>query len=100
MGHLRALEKLYEPTFFGFKAYNLGTGRGYSVLDVIKTFGKVCGKEIKYSVAERRNGDVDESFADVSLAERELKWKAMRGLQEMCADVWNWLQRNPNGFKV
>lgn len=99
VGHVRALEKLFEPTFVGFKAYNLGTGHGYSVLDVIKAFGKACGKEIKYSVVGRREGDVDENFANADLAEKELKWKAVRNLEDMCRDTWNWQQKNPNGFK-
>lgn len=99
VGHVRALEKLLEPTFFGFKAYNLGTGHGYSVLDLIKAFSKACGREIKYDIASRREGDIAASYADASLAENELNWKATRGLDEMCVDTWRWQSGNPNGFQ-
>lgn len=99
VGHVRALEKLFEPDFVGFKAYNLGTGRGYSVLDVIKAFSKACGKQINYSVVGRREGDVDAIFANADLAEKELNWKAVKNLEDMCRDTWNWQQKNPNGFK-
>lgn len=100
VGHVRALEKLFEPSFFGFKAYNLGTGHGYSVLDLIQAFSKACGKVIKYEIVNRREGDIAASYADASLAERELQWKAIRGLDEMCKDTWRWQSANPNGFQT
>lgn len=99
VGHVRALEKLFEDNFSGFKAYNLGTGRGYSVLDLIKAFSKACGKEIKYDIVSRRDGDIAASYADASLAENELRWKARRGLDQMCQDTWKWQSENPNGFQ-
>lgn len=99
IGHVRALEKLFEPDFVGFKAYNLGTGRGYSVLDLINAFSKACGREIKYSIVDRREGDIAASFADANLAERELKWKATKDLNDMCEDTWRWQKMNPNGFQ-
>lgn len=99
VGHLRALERLLEPSFKGWKAYNLGTGRGYSVLEVINAFSKASGKEIKYEIAPRREGDVAASYADASLAEKELKWKATKDINDMCKDTWKWQSLNPNGFQ-
>lgn len=99
VGHVRALEKLFDSTFVGFQAYNLGTGHGYSVLDLIKAFSKACGKEIKYSIVDRREGDIAASYADASLAAKELKWKAVKGLSDMCEDTWRWQKLNPNGFQ-
>ncbi|MDD2190756.1 MAG: UDP-glucose 4-epimerase GalE [Eubacteriales bacterium] len=87
-GHVAALKKL--KNFSGiFTVYNLGTGRGYSVLEIIKTFSKINGIEIPYVIAPRREGDVDMCFADPSKAERELGWKATRNLEDMCRDSWN-----------
>ncbi|XP_025835371.1 UDP-glucose 4-epimerase isoform X1 [Agrilus planipennis] len=99
IGHVQALTKLNDTTFFGWKAFNLGTGRGYSVLDVINAFSKASGKIIKHEFVNRREGDVAASFADASLAKIELNWTATRGIDEMCKDTWNWQSKNPNGFK-
>ncbi len=87
-GHAAALKKLKESSGI-FAAYNLGTGQGYSVLDIIRTFSKVNGIEIPYVIAPRRDGDVDTCFADPSKAERELGWKATKSLEDMCRDSWN-----------
>jgi UDP-glucose 4-epimerase len=95
-GHLKALEKIMPAT--GVFKYNLGTGRGYSVLEVLKAFEKVSGKKIPYRLTERRPGDVAICYADPSKAERELGWKAQRGIEEMCADAWNWQVNNPEGY--
>ena len=88
-GHVKALEKIFT-TDGRSRAYNLGTGRGYSVLEVMREFEKVCGKKIPYSFKPRRAGDVAEMFADVSLAKTELGWSTKLGLAEMCRDAWNW----------
>jgi UDP-glucose 4-epimerase len=95
-GHVKALEKLAEGT--GTRVWNLGTGRGCSVLEVLRAFEKASGRTIPYRVVPRRAGDIAESWADPSKAERELGWKAVRGLDEMCADGWRWQERNPEGF--
>lgn len=99
VGHVRALAKMLEPTFRGCKAYNLGTGRGYSVLDVINAFAKASGQNIPYDIVSRRDGDVASSYADASLAKDELGWTASRGIEQMCRDTWNWQSKNPNGFQ-
>ena len=96
IGHVRALEKLADNP--GAIAYNLGTGRPYSVLEVIHTFEKATGKQIPYEIVGRRPGDLPVSFADPSKANRELHWKATRTLEEMCADAWRWQSQNPNGY--
>lgn len=96
IGHLKALEKLAEHP--GVVTYNLGTGHGYSVLDVIKAFEKASGRKIPYRIAPRRAGDIAQCYADPSLAEKELGWKAERGLNEMCEDTWRWQSSNPNGY--
>ncbi|MGG2094487.1 UDP-glucose 4-epimerase GalE [Bacillus sp. S13(2024)] len=96
-GHVKALEKVLRTT--GVEAYNLGTGNGYSVLEMVQAFEKVSGKTIPYKFTERRPGDVAVCFADSSKAERELGWKAKRGLEEMCADSWRWQSNNENGYK-
>jgi UDP-glucose 4-epimerase len=97
IGHLRALEKLNPET--GYTIYNLGTGRGYSVLEVIHTFEKVLGKELPWKFLDPRPGDLPVSYADPSKAERELGWKAQRDLEAMCADAWRWQSQNPRGFE-
>uniref|UniRef100_A0A182Y1V0 UDP-glucose 4-epimerase n=1 Tax=Anopheles stephensi TaxID=30069 RepID=A0A182Y1V0_ANOST len=97
-GHVKAIDKLAGGTISGFCVYNLGTGRGYSVLEVVKAFSKASGREVKYEIVDRRAGDVAASYADVSLAAKELGWTAKRGLDEMCEDTWNWQKNNPNGF--
>ncbi|KAK9873748.1 hypothetical protein WA026_002103 [Henosepilachna vigintioctopunctata] len=98
IGHLRALEKISNPSFSGFKAYNLGTGRGYSVLEVVKAFTKASGKKIEYKLVDRRPGDIATCFSDASLAKKELNWVAEKDIEEMCRDTWNWQSNNPNGF--
>jgi len=80
------------------EVYNLGTGKGYSVLDMVKAFGKASGKEIPYKMAPRRTGDVAEMFADPSKAKSELEWTASLGIDEMCADTWRWQEKNPKGY--
>lgn len=97
LGHLRALDRLRDDP--GVVTYNLGTGHGYSVLDVVKAFERASGREIPYRITDRRPGDVATSYADPSKAERELDWKAERGIDEMCADVWRWQSQNPNGYE-
>lgn len=96
LGHLKALEILDSNP--GVVAYNLGTGRGYSVLEMIQAFEQACGKVIPYKIVERRPGDVATSYADPSKANRELGWSTQRGIQEMCEDVWRWQSRNPDGY--
>jgi UDP-glucose 4-epimerase len=97
VGHLKALEKLASKP--GAVVYNLGTGRGNSVLEVIAAFERACGKPIPYQIVERRAGDLAVSYADPSKANRELGWSARRGIDEMCADVWRWQSANPNGYE-
>lgn len=96
IGHLRALEKLAEKP--GYVIYNLGTGQGYTVLEVLHAFEKAYGKEIPYQITDRRPGDLPVSYADPTKAEKELGWKAERDLDQMCADVWRWQSMNPNGY--
>jgi len=95
-GHLKALEKIKGRT--GLSVYNLGAGRGYSVLEAIAAFSKVSGKNIPYRITDRRPGDIPTCYADSSKANRELGWKALRGIDEMCADVWRWQMANPDGY--
>lgn len=97
-GHVKAIEKLTQVQH-GIHVYNLGTGIGYSVLDVVKSFEKACGHEIPYEIQARRPGDIATCYADPSLAERELGWKAERGIGEMCEDAWRWQTQNPNGYR-
>lgn len=97
IGHLKAIEKLSENP--GVKVYNLGTGKGYSVLEVIENFSKACGKDIPYIITDRRAGDIAECYADPSLAKKELGWEAKYGIKEMCEDSWNWQKNNPNGYR-
>lgn len=96
-GHIHALSKLKERP--GTVTYNLGTGRGYSVLEMVRAFEKASGKKVPYRITERRPGDIATCFADPSLANRALGWKALRGIDEMCAHAWNWQSQNPDGFK-
>jgi len=96
-GHLGALERLRMKP--GLVKFNLGTGRGYSVLHAIEAFGKACGKPIPYKIVGRRPGDVATCYADPSLARRELGWEATRGLEDMCVDAWRWQVSNPLGYQ-
>ncbi len=95
-GHVKAIDKIKENP--GVKIYNLGTGNGYSVLDVIKAFSKACGHEVPYQIKPRRPGDIATCYADASLAKKELGWEAQYGIEEMCADSWKWQSMNPNGY--
>ncbi len=95
-GHLLAIKKLEKNP--GLVTYNLGTGKGYSVLDMVNAFIKATGKDIPYEIVERRPGDIDECYADPALAEREIGFKAKYDLEEMCADSWRWQSSNPNGY--
>ena len=95
-GHVKAIDKIKENP--GVKIYNLGTGKGYSVLDIVKAFGKACGHEIPYVIKERRPGDIATCYSDASLAKKELGWEAEYGIEEMCADSWNWQKMNPDGY--
>lgn len=97
-GHVKALEKL-EKSSGGVQIYNLGTGIGYSVLDVIKAYEKACGKTLKYAICPRRAGDIDENYSDPTKALNELGWKAKYGIDDMCRDSWNWQRNNPFGYK-
>lgn len=96
-GHVKALKKIEEKA--GVCIYNLGTGKGYSVLDVVKAYEKACGKEIKYEIKPRRPGDIATCYADASKAKKELGWEAERGIEEMCADSWRWQSANPDGYR-
>jgi UDP-glucose 4-epimerase len=96
-GHAAALDKIASGK--GLFTYNLGTGRGYSVLEVIDTFERVTGQKVPYRIERRRPGDVAESFADPSRAENEMGWKARLGIDEMCRDAWNFTEKNPDGYK-
>lgn len=98
-GHVYAIKKLEKKKIHGFITYNLGTGTGYSVLDMVKAFGKASKQKIPYEITDRRPGDIATSFADATVAKNELGWVAKRGLDEMCADSWRWQHGNPNGFK-
>ena len=95
-GHVASIEKTVNS---GVYVYNLGTGNGYSVLDVIHAFEKACGHKLPYSVKPRRDGDIAACYADCSKAEKELGWKAELGIDEMCASLWKWQTMNPEGYK-
>ena len=96
-GHVAAIKKLEEKK--GVLIYNLGTGKGYSVLDVVHAFEKACGKKIPYAVKPRRPGDIATCYADPAKAKAELGWEAENGIEEMCADSWRWQSMNPNGYE-
>jgi UDP-glucose 4-epimerase len=96
-GHINALKKLEERP--GLMIHNLGTGQGHSVLDVIRGFEQATGKKIPYRIAGRRAGDAPAVYAEASLAEKELGWKAELCIESMCRDAWNWQQKNPQGFR-
>lgn len=95
-GHLCALKHLHAID--GCVAYNLGTGTGHSVLQVVRTFEKISGKKIPFKIVARRNGDIPICYADAGKAEKELKWKTERTLDEMCLDMWRWQSSNPHGY--
>lgn len=96
-GHLKAVE--YAVSHTGEEVFNLGTGTGYSVLDIVKAFEKASGIKIPYVIAERRPGDLAELYSDPVKSKKILGWEAVRGLEEMCRDTWNWQKNNPNGYE-
>lgn len=96
-GHLKALDKILDTN--GINVYNLGTGIGYSVLDLVKSFERVTGVRIPYKITNRRPGDIAICYADPSKAYKELGWKAEKNLEDMCRDAWRWQLNNPNGYQ-
>ena len=95
-GHVKALQKFSEES--AVRVYNLGTGHGYSVLDVLHAYEKACGRSIPYTIRPRREGDIARSFCDPGKARAELGWEAEYGIEEMCADSWRWQSMNPDGY--
>lgn len=95
-GHVKAIKKLEDKA--GVSIYNLGTGNGYSVLEVLHAFEKACGKQLNYVIKPRRAGDIPTCYADPTKAKEELGWEATRGIEEMCEDSWRWQSHNPNGY--
>lgn len=95
-GHVKALKKIEENA--GVKVYNLGTGAGYSVLDIVKNFEEATGVKIPYTIKPRRPGDIATCYSDATKAKEELGWNAQYGIKDMCADSWNWQSNNPNGY--
>lgn len=96
VGHVKALKRFESNT--GVSIYNLGTGQGYSVLDVLHAYEKACGKSLKYQIKPRRPGDIATCFCDATKAKQELGWVAERGIEEMCSSSWKWQSMNPNGY--
>ncbi len=96
LGHVKAVGKILDET--GVSVYNLGTGKGVSVLELVAAFEKASGVKIKYKIMPRRPGDIAVCYSDASKAERELGWTAQRGIDEMCEDTWRWQKNNPEGF--
>ena len=96
-GHVKALKKIGENP--GLAIYNLGTGKGYSVLDIVKNFEAATGVKIPYVIKPRRAGDIATCYCDASKAEKELDWKAENGIREMCEDSWRWQSNNPQGYE-
>ena len=96
-GHVKAINKIKENP--GVEIYNLGTGKGYSVLDVVKAFSKACGHDVPYEIKPRRAGDISTCYSDASLAKKELGWEAKYDIDEMCEDSWRWQTMNPNGYE-
>ncbi len=101
-GHLKALQAMDSDGFNtgGCKAYNLGAGRGYSVLEIIDSFKEITGKDISYKFVARRTGDIAENYANPALALKELNWKTERNLQRMVEDTWRWQTKNPQGYDI
>ena len=95
-GHVKALKAVEEEC--GVATDNLGTGRGYSVLEVVHTFERVSGVTIPYVIEERRSGDIAVCYSDPGKAKRELGWKAEHDIYDMCRDSWNWQKKNPEGY--
>lgn len=98
-GHVKALEKLRASTHPELLTVNLGTGQGYSVLEVIQAFEKACGKTLSYTITARRPGDIASCYANPIYAQQALGWKAVHDLPTMCADAWRWQSQNPNGYR-
>ena len=96
-GHVNAVAKLADRE--GVSVYNLGTGHGYSVLQVVEAFGKACGHQVPYVIRPRREGDIATCYCDPGKAAKELNWTARFGIEEMCRDSWNWQSKNPNGYR-
>ncbi len=96
-GHLSAIEYSAKKGS-GIFTFNLGTGNGSSVLDMVKAMSKACGHEVKYKIGDRRPGDIATCYADATLAKTEMGWVATRTLDEMCRDLWSWQSQNPEGF--
>ena len=96
LGHVKAVEKLADNE--GVSIYNLGTGNGYSVLQVVHAFEKACGHAINYAIKPRRPGDITMCYCDPAKAKKELGWEAQYGIEDMCADSWRWQSQNPNGY--
>lgn len=96
--HLKALNNIMDKN--GIHTYNLGTGVGYSVLDVVKNFEKATGKKIPYILTDKRPGDIDKCYADPVKANKELGWRAEKNLEDMCRDSWRWQKNNPNGYET
>ena len=96
LGHVKALDRVLQES--GVVVYNLGTGKGYSVLEMVQSFAEVSGREVPYQVVGRRSGDIAACYADPGKALRELGWHARHGLREMCEDSWRWQENNPKGY--
>ena len=96
-GHVKALKKIEENP--GLAIYNLGTGKGYSVLDIVKNFEAAIGMKVPYVIKDRRPGDIATCYCDPGKAAKELDWKAENGIKEMCEDSWRWQKKNPNGYE-
>lgn len=96
-GHVKAVNNILDGKK-GVQIFNLGTGKGYSVLDIVKAFSKAYGKELPYKIAPRRPGDLAVCFSDPTKAKEVLGWEAKRGIDDMCCDSWNWQSKNPNGY--
>lgn len=95
-GHMATLD--YAAAHTGVEVFNLGTGTGYSVLDMVHAFSRACGRDIPYRIAPRRSGDIATCYADVTKAKEVLGWSARLGIDDMCRSAWNWQSRNPNGY--
>lgn len=97
LGHVKAIDRIVQKP--GVVIYNLGTGNGYSVLEMVEAFGRASGRDVAYKIAPRRPGDIAACYADPAKAERELGWSAKYGLAEMCEDTWRWQKNNPDGYR-
>jgi UDP-glucose 4-epimerase len=99
-GHVAAISRLFASLPTNYEVVNLGTGRGFSVLEVVRAFTEVSGRTIPFEIVERRQGDIATALADASLAEQALNWRPERDLRQMCADAWRWQSGNPNGYRT